>query len=534
MRIVHSESPMADSVPPDAVGRRVVCDGERGTVRYVGTVPPTAGLWLGVEWDNPERGKHDGHHEGTRYFTCRHPTSGSFVRTKKVSFGVDFLVAMRQRYETKPDQLTGEELTISSKMVERVGFEALSEKQKLENCREASLARCEVCSPGPGDEIQQTCPNILSLNLSESLLSSWEDVARITQQLAQLRELNLGHNRLRLPADPASLMPAFSNLKVLALNSCALSWPELLECALMWPELEELYLFGNSITELQKPVNVLQSLTVLDLSSNPLADGSEVIKIGELPRLENLNLSNTGLSSIQFEDVGPGFKTSMFPALKTLVLKDNKIAEWSVVSELDKLASLRQLSVGRNPLLSGETSRETARQILIARIAQLQVLDSMEIVREERKGAELDYCKMFGVKWLESGGNRDPALDRPSAEFIAQHPRYQTLIQKYGAPEEGELKKQKPFALKNQLLTVTFVCPDEADRKPVEKKLPDSMTVQKVKGLLFRLLKVPGSELKLTYTSSKMEGREIEIDNDLKPLQFYSVEDGDVVLVRWS
>ncbi|CAB1344824.1 unnamed protein product [Coregonus sp. 'balchen'] len=59
------------------------------------------------------------------------------------------------------------------------------------------------------------------------------------------------------------------------------------------------------------------------------------------------------------------------------------------------------------------------------------------------------------------------------------------------------------------------------------------MIVQKVKGLLYRLLKIPGAELKLSYTSSKMEGKEIEIDNDLKPLQFYSIEDGDKVLVRW-
>lgn len=29
------------------------------------------GVWLGVEWDNPARGKHDGLHEGTRYFTAK-------------------------------------------------------------------------------------------------------------------------------------------------------------------------------------------------------------------------------------------------------------------------------------------------------------------------------------------------------------------------------------------------------------------------------------------------------------------------------
>lgn len=32
----------------------------------------------------------------------------------------------------------------------------------------------------------------------------------------------------------------------------------------------------------------------------------------------------------------------------------------------------------------------------------------------------------------------------------------------------------------------------------------------------------------------QMVGTEFEIDSDLKTLQFYSIEDGDQVLVRWS
>lgn len=35
-----------EQVPEDAVGRQVLCDGERATVRYVGTVPPTTGECL--------------------------------------------------------------------------------------------------------------------------------------------------------------------------------------------------------------------------------------------------------------------------------------------------------------------------------------------------------------------------------------------------------------------------------------------------------------------------------------------------------
>lgn len=42
-----------------------------GTIKYVGPVDGTQGVWYGVEWDDPKRGKHDGVKDGHRYFTCR-------------------------------------------------------------------------------------------------------------------------------------------------------------------------------------------------------------------------------------------------------------------------------------------------------------------------------------------------------------------------------------------------------------------------------------------------------------------------------
>ena len=52
-------------------GRRISFSGALCTVRYVGTIEGTKGDWLGVEWDDPSRGKHDGSHGGVRYFECR-------------------------------------------------------------------------------------------------------------------------------------------------------------------------------------------------------------------------------------------------------------------------------------------------------------------------------------------------------------------------------------------------------------------------------------------------------------------------------
>lgn len=52
----------------NCIGSRVDCEGHRGTVKYVGTVGNTKGQWLGIDWDDPIRGKHNGTYDGVEYF----------------------------------------------------------------------------------------------------------------------------------------------------------------------------------------------------------------------------------------------------------------------------------------------------------------------------------------------------------------------------------------------------------------------------------------------------------------------------------
>ncbi|XP_028715649.1 tubulin-specific chaperone E isoform X1 [Peromyscus leucopus] len=524
---------MSDILPLDVVGRRVEVNGEFATVRFCGDVPPVAGLWLGVEWDNPERGKHDGSHEGTMYFKCRHPTGGSFVRPNKVNFGVDFLTALKKRYvleDGSDDDGKSCSLKVGSKQVQTVGFDNITKKQsQLRALQNISLWKCAVSHAGEQGRIAEACPNIRVVNLSKNLLSSWGEVVLIAEQLNNLEVLDLSENKLQFPSDSPTPTGMFSNLKILVLNKMGITWAEVLRCAPAWPVLEELYLKSNSISISERPVNVLQKMRLLDLSSNPAIDESQLCLIAYLPRLEHLLISDIGLSSIHFPDAGIGCKTSMFPSLQYLVVNDNQISEWSFINELDKLQSLQALSCTRNPLTEGDKAEE----IIIAKIGQLKTLNRCQILPEERRGAELDYRKTFGNEWKKAGGHPDPDKNRPNAEFLSAHPRYELLCCKYGAPEDEELKTQQPFMLKNQLLTLKIKCSNQAEQKVLEKQLPDSMTIQKVKGLLSRLLKVPVSELLLSYESPKMPGREIELENDLQSLQFYSVENGDCLLVRW-
>ncbi|XP_057698475.1 tubulin-specific chaperone E [Corythoichthys intestinalis] len=512
---------MAAELPEDALGRRVLCGQHRATVRFVGAVPPTEGVWLGVEWDDPTRGKHDGSREGVRYFTCSHPTGGSFVRPSKASFGADFLSVLRQRYD---DEESDEEIKVSGKTLKWTEVK----ERSLESFSVILLENCPVNGPGVDGQIRQTTPNVRWLNLSGSLLCGWDDVAAVARQLEHLEGLHLSFNRLRLPSEIAAHRGAFNNLRVLTLMSCRLTWTQVLECAPMWPHLEELIVEDNDITRLHRPEGVFGELRCLDLSKNPLQQDS-LLNLAHLPRLQHLIMTDTDFCDIRFPDAAPGAETSSFASLENLNLSCNRISEWRVIDELGKLPSLRQLWCRGNFLVSDDRNPKTANQMLIAKLPHLCILNGTEVTLQERKGAECDYLKMFGEEWMQSVA-RSPSR----REFSNRHPRYSALVDKYGAPEEGELKKRQPFALKNQLLKITFVFADEESRTPLVKKLPVTMEVRKVKGLLARIMKVPVSDLKLSYTSAKVVGPEYDMDGDLKTLFFYNVEDGDTILVRRS
>ena len=60
--------PNVGAIPP--VGTRFSLSGYIGTIRFVGEVDGTNGVWLGVEWDDRTRGRHDGIKDGKRYFSC--------------------------------------------------------------------------------------------------------------------------------------------------------------------------------------------------------------------------------------------------------------------------------------------------------------------------------------------------------------------------------------------------------------------------------------------------------------------------------
>lgn len=176
------------------------------TVRYHGPLPDQGGDWLGVEWDDPHRGKHHGQYKGRRLFETlsSFPSCASFLRTSRVPDQPrSFLEALRHKYaEEGLEQATTNtqgSIEISGKVVEEVGFERIRKQQALlQELKIVVLDGLRIRGRGAGDgaevvrfqdEIASACPNITELDLSRNLFESWRDVAEICLPLKRLRTL---------------------------------------------------------------------------------------------------------------------------------------------------------------------------------------------------------------------------------------------------------------------------------------------------------------------------------------------------------
>ncbi|XP_067033872.1 tubulin-specific chaperone E-like isoform X2 [Acropora muricata] len=443
---------MADEI----VGKRVLCEGFRGEIKFVGPVPPTQGEWYGIEWDDHTRGKHDGTNEGVSYFECKHPKGGSFVRPKKVDFGIGIIEALKQRYGQGSDSINQEDMYVMSgkhkkKAIEMVGADSIQEKQ--------------------------------------SDYQKLKEVEVIVSMMPSLKELHTCHNCLR-----------------------------------------NLSKKDGQVSGLQR----LQNISLLNLQGNQLSDWGVILKLGHLPKLNQLILNDNGITKVELgnkvtEEYG---SQCLFPALRSLYLSENKISEIQSVNELNHFPSLMELKFKGNPVFQEETTF-ASRQELLARLPSLTSLNGSPVNSKERETAERAYLKKYAQAWLDAGGKvteEQASVLKPM--FVELHPRYAELVKVHGVPPEAERTQKASKTLKDSLISVTITCPDVPDKKSVLRKLPGTMTIGKLKGLLYRLFKVDITDQQLYCVDSKL-GREVELDDDLRQLSFYSVRNGDTIYLRW-
>ncbi|XP_027094567.1 tubulin-folding cofactor E-like isoform X2 [Coffea arabica] len=409
-----------DSASPFKSGQRVHSAGDTrriGTVKYVGSVEGYSGTWVGVDWDDGGQGKHDGSHNGVQYFQARGLKTASLVRPHNLSSGITLLEALQVRYRGTSTKEEEDEMYVLSSTNKRVSIELLG-KEKIQNklsrfeeLTGVSLSFLGVSSPGPSSQISNTLPNLKQLDLSGNLLSDWKDVGIICKELPALEVLNLSYNSM---LHDTVEIPKLHNIRILVLNHIGINWKQVEMLKDSVPRIEELHLIGNNIKEItlssSMRVEGFDYLRLLNLEENCLADWNEIVKLSKIKSLEQLLLNKNSLNQIWYpehstsdgagnESLGRNFKP--FQSLRCLLLGGNNIKDLPSVDSVNSFPSLIDIRLSGNPV--SDTGKDgVPRFVLIARLANVKILNGSEVSPRERKDSEIRYVRLVMTKYNDN------------------------------------------------------------------------------------------------------------------------------------
>jgi tubulin-specific chaperone E len=556
---------MADALE---VGHRVEHASNRGTVRFVGPLPGRGEctVWVGVDWDDAARGKHDGSVDGVRRFQAAHPTSGSFLKASKLTGGGrrSLLDAIALRHGAARDTAdlpatiggVGGRTTL-------VGADAAVDRQtRVRDATRLTVRGMGVCCVGDTSALATMLVNLRHLDVAENLISNAQDILIVLRALPALHTFDLSGNVFTSENGLCDAEAGIEGLqdtaahvmRVLVLNRCNLSWESILAVCRACSRLEELRLHRSNLSALRcserfAPHLVLENLRILDLDGNCLSWSDIVPTFGLLPELEVLFVGNNSIDRIRFPNKEENQLPALFPKLATLSLSCNAIGDWRSISELWVLPSLRALRVIDVPLLEDEavvsdigavdangrgTATSATRDGVIARLGSLRVLDGSTIHPDERLYAEKRYLN--GVLGQVPGST--------IPEGVAQeHPRILELCKEYdvvlgenasnaGTVAMGERQK----LLRTDLIYCSFInCGGLADdaRDSMKLQLPVSMTVGKIYGLGARLFgRYSADDLRcvqLVDNAGAADERVVDLDDETRDLRHYGLEGGQAV-----
>ncbi|XP_031640761.1 tubulin-specific chaperone E [Contarinia nasturtii] len=511
------------------VGARIrVGDNDLATIKYIGKVDGHAGLYIGVEWDNPERGKHNGTVDGVKYFETSYPTSGSMIRPGKIAEFENVRTAIECRYMFEAI-LDNELLKATQRQLKASLFEFVSDNrvQDKESHRKelttVSLPNSNINSAGD----LLPFANLLVLDLSASLIPTWNVLADIVKQLPKLEHLDLTRNRLRLPTEEEiiELEKYFRHLKNINLRRCNLrQWSNVMHIARLWPDIEQLSIAENSISFLQQPdtTQIFRNLKFLDLKGNPLNYFNEVVKLGNIKTLQTLYCIATHIETIQLPDCAWDEYLEIFPNLEELNLNDNHLINQAMIfNELDKLPSLSNLSI----TISDNIGYEETFTCAIGQIGKLTILNKKLINAGERRGAEYDIWKRYSVEWVRSKENNELR-----ANLLKRCRVYPKLIEKYGQPDDivSIAPKVSNF--------VTLKLINGNTHQATIKRISRNITVLTLQQLVAKLLGDQKSNQKAAVLKYVDNENNIVVDMDSlnKTLDYYSIQDGNSVIAEWK
>lgn len=494
--------------PPGEVreGDRVRVDGAHATASWVGKLPDKGEqIWVGVDFDDVKRGKHDGSRDGVRYFAATTKTSGSFVKVDKLDRGVSLSAALDGRFDGAGDEEMPfkESKRGNEQDMKFVGFDKVVEHQShLDLLKQVKLLDAGVSWCGDVG----SCPNLEALLLEQCLLSSWAPVAEMLQRLPSLKTLSLADTRVGHVLTPAGGPYA---LEVLVLDGCGVTWDDVKTLQASFPKLDSLLLRRNKLG-LPPADLVWKGVTNLVLDDNDIKSWDVLAAVAaSFPDLTALQLNDNALAdNLPEKLVAPA-------GLLNLSLGNNLIGTYEAIGCICGSAMGKQLTgirVAENPL----SIDVNFRQLVVALMPQLLEYNGSAVRERDRVNGErtllsLDVQGKAEANKVDPDGSHRARLRVIHGDGIA------------GSEEVGNLS--------NSLVQIEFVpmAAAIANKPPVKKKVPTFLDVSEFKVLAHKLFKVPLEHLRLVFHE---EGSVVATALEGGDLRTYGMADGAQVMVQ--
>ena len=467
----------------------------------------------------------------------------SFMRPAKLDFGVpldDEL--LRSKYVEEDDPhleapnniITGATVRTSSgrsKPIELLGELKIRKMQQLgKTIFDISLRNLGVSSIS-----QHSFGHLLGIDLSGNLLHDWKEVAVLLDSFTCLEELCLSSNLLRdITNDTSPFVSApfcesnggakremigtnfqpkrhtYDKLMRLVLNNCGISSFRTLQILdFFLPNLDDICAVSNDFSNLNmipssigtqkeigeaSPINGFDRLETLDLSDCCISSWTHIERLRALPCLQKISINDNEIARIGCHNESGNKDFPYFSSLKSIDLVGNQVSSWRDIMSINAL-SVTSLRFRNNPVTSNLGTSES-RNSIIARLCNLDFLNSSPISAKERIEAERRYIRIVARELLliESGND----IQKRREIILHENSRFDELKEKHKDSMLGVNSNiSQGGRLANDTVNVTISCmaASSCTMDPLRKRLPSSLTVGRLRSMCSRAFDIDYSIL---------------------------------------
>ncbi|KAL8784633.1 MAG: hypothetical protein Q9195_008962 [Heterodermia aff. obscurata] len=332
---------------------------------------------------------------------------------------------------------------------------------------------------------------IQELDLSRNLIEDFREIKGIVSALKSLKALRLNGNRFQILPENKDWLMVLRQVKELCLDETYLSMATI-ESLVEQSGLTSLSLASNNLsTPFCGSENL--SLLYLNLASNEYTALKGLTGLPTIfPSLETLSLRSNPLTNLEFPQA--------FANVLNLDVSSTLLSNFDALLPIPSaFPRLKSLLTTNTPLQSLPASNLHT----IARIRTLTSLNHSRISPQERTNAELYYLTSIASELAS-------VSETSSSDILHHHPRYPSLCSIHGAPPLNRPPSPtsdlpKPGTLAARLTTFTFYHPLRPSFPRIQKRLPRTLGIYALKGLVGRLFALRPMSLRLVWETGEWD-----------------------------